>query len=377
MNTGRSRERGRNRKATLIGSASMTLLAVAGVAHAGVGGITPPEPPTVESARCLDRCLDTHTVTETGAVELGGSNLSEVTGVRLPGDDGKLTVEPTKTKSTLVRFKVPMGAQSGRPTVLDEFGNKARSEQKLEVVGEGRIEDVEGFEVSAASASPTKAYFDGKRRTRIEYLFEAEEPTDIRIDVLNGRKLVDTIVQRDQDPFATHSKRWDGLDEDGKVGPNGKYHFELSQLSGGDRADAGFSYYDHKFPLQGNHDYGDGRGAGRNHMGQDVFARCDNDVYAARGGRVQTSSQQSAAGYYVVIDGRKTGIDYFYAHLSRKGRPKEGEQVKTGQRIGFNDDTGNATGCHVHFEMWSAPGWFEGGKVLNPTKHLKQWDKWS
>jgi murein DD-endopeptidase MepM/ murein hydrolase activator NlpD len=78
-----------------------------------------------------------------------------------------------------------------------------------------------------------------------------------------------------------------------------------------------------------------------------------------------------------VIDGRKTGVDYFYAHLSRKGRPKEGSQVKTGERIGFNDDTGNASGCHVHFEMWSAPGWYEGGKVLNPTKRLKRWDRWS
>jgi murein DD-endopeptidase MepM/ murein hydrolase activator NlpD len=362
----------------LIVSTAATMLVVAAGANAGVGGgITTPPPPTVDSVRCLQRCLDARTVSETGTAELGGSNLSEVTGVRLKGVDGKLTVEPKKAKASSVRFEVPRGARSGRPVVLDGLGNKVRSKQKLTVVDEDRIDKVEGFEVSTARATPAKSYFDGKRRSQINYLFEAEGPTDIRIDVLKGKRLVDTIVQRDQDPFATHSKTWDGLDEHGKVGPSGKYRFELSQLSGGARSDAGFRYYNHKFPLQGRHDYGDGLGAGRGHMGQDLFARCNNDVRAARGGRVQTSSHQSSAGYYVVIDGRKTGVDYFYAHLSRKGRPKEGSQVKTGERIGFNDDTGNASGCHVHFEIWSAPGWYEGGKVLNPTKRLKRWDRWS
>jgi len=27
--------------------------------------------------------------------------------------------------------------------------------------------------------------------------------------------------------------------------------------------------------------------------------------------------------------------------------------------------------------MWSAPGWYEGGHVLSPTKPLKRWDRWS
>jgi murein DD-endopeptidase MepM/ murein hydrolase activator NlpD len=51
--------------------------------------------------------------------------------------------------------------------------------------------------------------------------------------------------------------------------------------------------------------------------------------------------------------------------------------VRTGQRIGEVGETGNASGCHLHFEIWSAPGWYEGGNFLNPTKKLKRWDKWS
>ncbi len=64
-------------------------------------------------------------------------------------------------------------------------------------------------------------------------------------------------------------------------------------------------------------------------------------------------------------------------HMERKGRPKEGARVKTGEVIGHESDTGDAQGCHLHFELWSAPGWYEGGHVLNPTRPLKKWDKWS
>ena len=74
------------------------------------------------------------------------------------------------------------------------------------------------------------------------------------------------------------------------------------------------------------HTYGDGYGAGRGHQGQDVFAECGTPIHAARGGRVQAVDVQSAAGNYVVIDGKGTKVDTFYAHLiaplaAARGRP--------------------------------------------------------
>ena len=35
-------------------------------------------------------------------------------------------------------------------------------------------------------------------------------------------------------------------------------------------------------------------------------------------------------------------------------------------------------GCHLHFEMWTKPGWYEGGHAMpSVTRHLKAWDGWS
>ena len=142
-----------------------------------------------------------------------------------------------------------------------------------------------------------------------------------------------------------------------------------------------FGYYDHKFPIRGKHTYGDGIGApraGHTHQGQDVFADCGTPLEAARGGKVQFNGYHGAAGNYIVIDGRKTGRDYVYMHLKRKSAFGTGEKVKTGEQIGQVGETGNASGCHLHFELWSPPGWYEGGNFLRSvTKQMKKWDKWS
>jgi murein DD-endopeptidase MepM/ murein hydrolase activator NlpD len=133
----------------------------------------------------------------------------------------------------------------------------------------------------------------------------------------------------------------------------------------------------HLFPVPAKHTYGDGFGAGRDHQGQDVFARCGKKIVAARGGRVQVSGTHGSAGNYVVIDGAGTKWDYAYMHLQKRP-PKEGTRIGTGEVIGFVGESGNASGCHLHFEMWDAPGYYEGGKARRSvTKHLKSWDRYS
>jgi murein DD-endopeptidase MepM/ murein hydrolase activator NlpD len=126
------------------------------------------------------------------------------------------------------------------------------------------------------------------------------------------------------------------------------------------------------------HTYGDGFGAGRDHQGQDLFAKCGKKIVAARGGEIQVSGSHSSAGNYVVIDGAGTKWDYAYMHMKKKGLPREGSRIGTGDVLGLVGQTGNASGCHLHFEMWDAPGYYEGGKARSSvTKHLKSWDRYS
>lgn len=137
----------------------------------------------------------------------------------------------------------------------------------------------------------------------------------------------------------------------------------------------------HVFPVRGKHDYGSsgarfGSGrSGHSHQGQDVFARCGTPLVAARGGTVQFRDYHAAAGHYVVIDNDGTRADYAYMHLQSATPFRKGEEVATGQRIGSVGDSGNARGCHLHFEIWSSPGWYEGGRPIDPYRALKAWDR--
>jgi murein DD-endopeptidase MepM/ murein hydrolase activator NlpD len=136
---------------------------------------------------------------------------------------------------------------------------------------------------------------------------------------------------------------------------------------------------DHVFPIQGLHDFGGagavfgaGRG-GRSHQGHDVFARCGTPVVAAHGGVIKHTAYHGAAGNYLVIDGAATDFDYAYMHLTERSAFVRGDAVATGQQIGSVGQTGNARGCHLHFEMWAAPGWYKGGRPFDPLPSLKAW----
>jgi murein DD-endopeptidase MepM/ murein hydrolase activator NlpD len=139
----------------------------------------------------------------------------------------------------------------------------------------------------------------------------------------------------------------------------------------------------HVFPVRGRHDFG-GAGAsfgsgraGHSHQGHDVFAACGTPLVAARGGTVQIRGYHAAAGHYLVIDGEGTGLDYGYMHLTSRTPFDKGDAVVTGQRIGSVGDSGNARGCHLHFELWATPGWYQGGRPIDPLRALKAWDRWS
>jgi murein DD-endopeptidase MepM/ murein hydrolase activator NlpD len=137
------------------------------------------------------------------------------------------------------------------------------------------------------------------------------------------------------------------------------------------------------FPIVGPHDYGGSQarfGAGRSghsHQGQDVFAPCGARLLSAQAGRITTKAYQgSGAGYYLVVKGTD-GYDYVYMHMQKASWAANGTKLYAGQQIGRVGDSGNASGCHLHFEMWTSPGWYAGGKPIDPYPNLKAWDAYS
>ncbi len=113
--------------------------------------------------------------------------------------------------------------------------------------------------------------------------------------------------------------------------------------------------------------YGDTWGAprsgGRRHEGVDMLAPTGTPIFAVVSGTVRFS-QNRLGGNAVSLVG-DNGNRYYYAHLSRyEGSSR---RVTQGELIGYNGDTGNATGVpHLHFEV--RPG---GGLAVNPTPSVR------
>jgi murein DD-endopeptidase MepM/ murein hydrolase activator NlpD len=361
----------------------------AGLASAEGGGVAPASPPELTDAVCVDTCGGMHKATTDSTVQLSGQHLSDVRRVIFKGSEGgRLKVPPTATRRRSVTAKVPDGAATGRPKVVDAYTNRAISPTRIRVVPPNRIPDAGAFKLKELTAKPRKAYYDGAKKPRVKYLFTNTEPTDVRIDVVDRKtdEVVASFIEQAQEPNTEHTVRWNGRVSGTKRKrsvASGSYKFRVGPTSGtlASSDSARFRYYPFKFPVRGPHEYWDGVGApraGHTHQGQDVGAACGTPLQAARGGRVQYRAYQSAAGNYVVIDGKGTRHDYVYMHLKKPSRLHRGEKVKTGQKIGVVGSTGDATACHLHFEEWSAPGWYEGGTFMKAvTRHLKKWDSWS
>jgi murein DD-endopeptidase MepM/ murein hydrolase activator NlpD len=359
---------------------------VASAAGGGVGTGSLPDPPQLSDLSCLDKCAAEHSAATGATVALTGKRLGQVRTISFKGEEGKLSVKPTDSTNRRVEAKVPQGAVTGKPRVADQYGQSAKSPVALEVVEESDLPAPGQGGAGDVTISTDKAYYDSQTPIELTYLYKGAEAGQVTIELVDriSGTVVRDWVQEGVQPGSYNSLEWDGTIDGEQSAPAGEYKFRLGP-SGAELVDGGqgsyFSLYDHKFPIRGKHQYGDGVGApraGHSHQGQDVFAKCGTKLVAAHAGKVQTRAYHGAAGNYVVIDGKKTDMDYVYMHLEDKANVREGEKVKTGDKIGRVGETGNASGCHLHFELWSKPGWYEGGDFLHSvTRKLQKWDRYS
>jgi murein DD-endopeptidase MepM/ murein hydrolase activator NlpD len=133
------------------------------------------------------------------------------------------------------------------------------------------------------------------------------------------------------------------------------------------------------FPVRGWHDYGSAGSrfgaprSGHTHQGQDVAAACGTKLVSIRKARVRYRAYEGAAGNYVVLHNIGTHTDFVYMHLIKPAAVKPGELVGAGQKVGYVGQTGDATGCHLHFEYWEGV-WYGGGHPVDPLPYLRSLD---
>ena len=94
-------------------------------------------------------------------------------------------------------------------------------------------------------------------------------------------------------------------------------------------------------------------GAREHHSGIDIAGvGCYAPIYATNNGTIETKKTTFDYGNYVVIN-HNNGYYTLYAHMAYFASQSVGDVVQRDEIIGYVGATGYATGCHVHYEIWS------------------------
>jgi murein DD-endopeptidase MepM/ murein hydrolase activator NlpD len=234
----------------------------------------------------------------------------------------------------------------------------------------------------AARVGPSPAFF-GARRVGVRFRFRAQRPLDLHVAVVRARtgQRVRRFLVRAAAPGVTRRLAWNGLTSGRRAAPDGRYVIRIGPHGRRPARAGSVVLHGHYYPVRGPHwergpigDFGAPRSGGRIHEGFDVVAGCGTPVAAARAGRVRRNVYDPVLyGNLLIVHGRKSHRDYWYAHLRRRPRLRSGDTVRTGERIGRVGATGNArsVGCHLHFEIRSR------GRPIDPKPELYAWDGWS
>ena len=106
------------------------------------------------------------------------------------------------------------------------------------------------------------------------------------------------------------------------------------------------------------------------HTGTDFSVPCGTPVLAATSGTVEIDRTQAWAGTWLVkvVTGPQS-VATWYAHM-QKLDVHDGQAVGAGKQLGEAGDRGNATGCHLHFEVHLHNGSIYGPDNVNPSQWL-------
>lgn len=99
------------------------------------------------------------------------------------------------------------------------------------------------------------------------------------------------------------------------------------------------------------------------HYGVDIAADEGTPIYAFADGTVQEIGASDYGNYLIIA--HADGFSTLYAHCSSISAA-EGEKIKRGDEIARVGQTGNATGPHLHLELW------KDGAALDPADYLTE-----
>lgn len=100
------------------------------------------------------------------------------------------------------------------------------------------------------------------------------------------------------------------------------------------------------------------------HTGVDISNGKGTEVVAAASGQVaEAGFDQLGDGYYVLID-HPDSTQTKYTQMTENLQVTVGQQVEQGQVVGYEGDSGNSTGAHLHFEI------IENGTPIDPESKL-------
>jgi murein DD-endopeptidase MepM/ murein hydrolase activator NlpD len=347
--------------------------------------------PVVDAITCRTACLGIARAVPGSVVRISGEGMTGVSSVILLGGKGRrddVTVAVTPVSPTAVDAVLPPRAHSGPARAVTESGQRSlRSIARLVVRPKGSADP--GGPMVEAKAQTRRLLFQGGRRATVSFYVRGTSPADVAVDVVRAsdRVAVAHAAITGAAPGTVQSVDWDGTTA-GIAQPEGRYVFQVSASVAGGAARAAqagapiprresFWLVRNVFPIAGAHTYGDSFGvqrAGHVHEGQDVMAVCGTPLVAVHSGKAKFVGSQSQAGNYIVISSDDGTADYAYMHLRDRALVAKGAAVATGEPIGFVGRTGDATACHLHFELWPAPGWYTGGQAVDPAPSLKAWD---
>jgi murein DD-endopeptidase MepM/ murein hydrolase activator NlpD len=238
----------------------------------------------------------------------------------------------------------------------------------------------DGAIVQRADVSPSKAYTGSAGGVRIAFRISGAA-RDVTIKIAGGGREVRRIEQAGADPGNDEVEIWDGLDNSGRLVPDGTYRVIVAVAGGNEKEAGSVLLRGHFFPVRAPHgtrgavgEFRAPRNGRRWHKGFDITASCGTPLAAARTGVVVRRTFDSRLdGNFIVIKGLRERRWYWYSHMAHPSHFRKGDLVRIGEIVGHIGRSGNAgsTPCHLHFEL------HQRGRPIDPEPSLRAWDRYS